>query len=126
MNTEAMRVNESLPSYTVRIRTPDGVLFATIAERDSVPVRVDVTIGKAGSGLGAWCAALSALATRILITSDQGIYAVIEELSQISSDRIEMNDGGVVCRSGPQGVALALQKYRGEKFSELEQKRKKR
>lgn len=115
--TNALRDNEVLPCYSEMIDTPDGKMWVTIVERNGVPVQVIVSIGKTGSYTMAWANAASLLITRLLefIT----IHQVIQELSGIATGRLAYLTGGDKCRSGPEGIAIALLRYRKEKYSEL-------
>lgn len=98
------------PSVTIRIRTPDGTLFAIINERDNKPESFMLKIGKAGLAVGAWANALGAVMT-LAIEKGATLDELINTLANITSDRsartIESN-----CRSGPEGVWMALVRYR--------------
>lgn len=88
----------------------------TIIERNGQPVQVLINIGKTGNNTMAWADAIGRIITRML--EHLTIYNVIEELSGITSGRLTYSNRGNVCRSGPEGVAMALLEYRKEKFNE--------
>lgn len=111
-----IEVTSALPSYTIRQDSPDGRLFVHVIERDGTPVEVRVNIGKAGTNMAAWADAIGRLITRLL--PHIGIHGVIEELSGITSQGIRLLEKGNVCRSGPEGIAIALMIQRRAKFEE--------
>lgn len=111
-----IEVSESLPSYTIRQDSPDGRLFVHVVEKDGRPVEVRINIGKAGTNMAAWADAMGRLITRLLPVI--GIHGVIEELSGITSQGIRLLEKGSVCRSGPEGIAIALLVQRRTKFEE--------
>lgn len=103
------------PTFSIKVDTPDGKMFVHILEdKDGLPVRVLINIGKAGTNLAAWADATSRLVTMMLKYAS--IYIIIEELSGITSSRFSLLAHGEVVRSGPEGIARALLKYRNEKF----------
>lgn len=111
-----IEVSEALPSYTIRQDSPDGRLFVHVVEKDGRPVEVRINIGKAGTNMAAWADAIGRLITRLLPVI--GIHGVIEELSGITSQGIRLLEQGNVCRSGPEGIAIALLIQRRAKFEE--------
>lgn len=100
-------------NYTFSLPTPDGDANIVIIEDEDSIVRVDIMIGKAGSSVAAWCNGFSRMLSFAL---QQGVPldAVIEELSDIASDRFQFKDG-VPIRSGPEAMAIAFKKYRALK-----------
>lgn len=114
--TNALRPDETLPAYSIHVSTPDGEMWVTIIERKEQPVQVFISIGKAGSNVMAWAEATGRIITRML--EHLSIYEVITELSGITSGRLVYGMRGAVCRSGPEGIAIALMEYRKEKFNE--------
>lgn len=101
-------------NYTFSLPTPDGDATIVISEHsDGKIYRVDITIGKAGSSVAAWCNGFSRMLTFAL---NQGVAldAVIEELTDIASDRYQFADG-IPIRSGPEAMAIAFKKYRSLK-----------
>lgn len=122
MRTEVSMIPTSRPlptgdiyeNYTFAIPTPDGDATIIIVEdTDGSIHRVDILIGKAGSSVSAWCNGFSRMLTFAL---NQGVPLdlVIEELSDIASDRYQFADG-VPIRSGPEAMAIAFKKYRAIK-----------
>ncbi len=97
----------ALPSYTVRVETPDGTEFVTIAEDEKgKPVHVSVTIGKAGTNVAAWAEALSRLLT-IALRRGIEFHRLLEEISNITSGNLRIMARGTICKSGPEGVLLS-------------------
>lgn len=117
-----IEVSKAFPSYSFRQDTPDGRLFVHVIEEDGAPIEVKINVGKAGTNLAAWADAMGRLITRML--PKVGIYGVIEELSGITSQGLMRLEKGKVCRSGPEGVAIALHAYRAEKYKENKPKRR--
>jgi hypothetical protein len=103
-----------LPSVSVRVETPEGTMFVHIVEENDMPVMVLVNIGKAGTNVAAWGDALARMVTKTL--PKIGVMGAIEELSGITSGKITRLKRGIVCRSGPEGLALALLTYSQEWF----------
>ncbi len=98
------------PSESIRIRTPDGMLYAIIVEnQDGTINHVQLSIGKAGSALSAWVHATAALIT-LAIQKGATVEELMNTLSNITSDRAPRTIEST-CRSGPEGVWMALVKY---------------
>ncbi len=98
-------------NYTFALPSPDGDATIVISEHaDGSIYRVDITIGKAGSSVAAWCNGFSRMLTFAL---NQGVSldSVISELTDIASDRYQFADG-IPIRSGPEAIAFAFKKYR--------------
>lgn len=112
----AAELPDTLPSYSVQQDTPDGRMFVHISEHNGMPVDIRINIGKAGTNLNAWGEACARLVTRLL--PKIGVHGVIEELSGITSSGLKVLEKGGICRSGPEGIALALLKYRKQKYKE--------
>ncbi len=97
-------------NYTFTLPTPDGTASIFISENSNGTIyRVDMTIGKAGSSVAAWCNALSRMTTFALRFIPLDV--VIDELEDISSDRFQLARG-IAIRSGPEALSIALQKYK--------------
>lgn len=111
-----MMDGQALPSYSVKVETPDGVMFVHIVEQDGMPHQVLINIGKAGTNVNAWGDASARLVSRML--EKLGVYGAIEELSGITTASVKHMANGESCRSGPEGIAIALLKYRSMKFRE--------
>lgn len=116
---------EVLPSVTIRVKTPDGTMFVNISERNHIPYRIDITIGKAGSAIQAWAAAASALLT-LAVRSGLNLHILIEELSNITADKITSGLDGRLIRSGPEGIVSALTIYMHDSSARLPERRRKR
>lgn len=103
-------LNNHQPNVTIRIRTPDGTLFVWVNEKDNKIESVKLQIGKAGAAVAAWADAMAAM-INLALSHGTTLDELIETLSNITSDRsartIESN-----CRSGPEGVWMALIRYR--------------
>ncbi|HEX9430864.1 MAG TPA: hypothetical protein VF944_10850 [Candidatus Bathyarchaeia archaeon] len=104
------------PTFSIKVDTPDGRMFVHILENDGLPVQVLINIGKSGTNLSAWADAVSRMVSQMLKYTS--IYVIIEELSGITSSRFIRLAQGEVIRSGPEGVAYALVKYRNRKYKD--------
>ncbi len=97
-------------NYTFTLPTPDGEANIFIIEDSSGKIaRVDIMIGKAGSSVAAWCNGFSRMLS-FALSKGVPLEEVIEELSDIASDRYQFADG-IPIRSGPEAMAIAFKKY---------------
>lgn len=107
-----------LDNEVIRVRTPDGTLFAIVVENaDGSLNSVQFTIGKAGASVAAWANALAEVMT-LSIQKGASLEELITVLSGITSQR-EARSLGSTCRSGPEGVWQALVRYKHSKFAVL-------
>lgn len=98
-------------NFTFHIPSPDGTATIIISENiDGSLYRIDMSIGKTGASVLAWCNALSRMTT-FAISAGISINKVVEELKDIATDRVSINDG-IPIRSGPEALAIALDRYR--------------
>jgi hypothetical protein len=103
-------MNDVLDAIVYRIETPDGTLFVTVgADKEGVKL-IHMSIGKTGTAAQAWADATGRLATSLLAKGD--INTVIEAVSGITADKVRTTMDGSIVRSGPEGLAVALLKYR--------------
>jgi hypothetical protein len=107
--------SESRVSFTVRVMTPDGVMFVTVVEdeklgREPKPVQVLITLGKTGSAIAAW-ANMTALLTTVLLERGVELTDVAMEISNILSDKRAPHGNGIDIRSGPEGLKYAFMRY---------------
>jgi ribonucleoside-diphosphate reductase alpha chain len=100
---------DTLPSTTVRVPTPDGIMYVSVSEFNGVPWRVDIIIGKAGSAVMAWAHSLARLSTMAL-QGGATLNELIDEIAGVTSDKLTM-DRRTEVRSGPEGVAIAFIRY---------------
>src|SRR5881628_1596462 len=104
-------MNSILPSESFRIRTPSGSLTVFVIENEDKTINsFQFFIGKAGNELSAWSSALAAI-MNLAIKNGITLEQLIDELSGITSDR-EARALGSSCRSGPEGVWMALIRYK--------------
>ena len=107
---------ESRVSFTVKVMTPDGIMFVTIVEEQangkSMPRPVDVLIvmGKTGSAISAW-ANMAALLSSMLLNRGVQLADIAKEISHILSDKRASQGIGLDIRSGPEGLKYAFMKY---------------
>ena len=105
--------------------TTDGRLYLTVVEDEAgKPIRITAEIGKAGSSLRAWTDAFSRIAC-IVLEKGGTIEDVMDELSNITTDRTVFDGKQKKIRSGPEGIVAAIQKYktaRSEAFKESDSK----
>lgn len=105
---------ELSPTVTVKVTTPDGVMFVHIMELPSgIPYKLDLSIGKAGSSVQAWAQALSRTISLCLIHG-MPITELAECVSAITTDRLSFSNNKAV-RSGPDGIAQAIIQYVADK-----------
>lgn len=109
-NVASLIPNQPYENYTFSLPTPDGDANIIIIEEANRIVRVDIMIGKAGSSVAAWCNGFSRMLS-FALSKGVPLDDVIEELSDIASDRFQFADG-VPIRSGPEAMAIAFKKYR--------------
>jgi hypothetical protein len=111
---------EKLEGYTCKVQTPDGTMFITINENASgEPVELHIHVGKSGASLQAWADALARVASLGLSLGGFSVGDLLSEISNITSDRKVRIANGSSIRSGPEGVAYAIQRYREVKWAQL-------
>lgn len=114
---------ERFTSPTVRVETPDGTMFVIFDEKDDMTlVNIRLVIGKAGSNLTAWTETVSRLLA-IALSRGATLDEILTEISTQTSDRMVYNRN-VPIRSGPEGLAYAIQKYRWDKMERIEERTK--
>lgn len=105
-------------SVVSKIRTPDGTMFVNVLENiDGEPIGIIINIGKSGSSVAAWAQALASICTAALQNGTK-LEALLTELSCVTSTG-SARSSEVVVTSGPEGLYVALLKYRRTKFEEL-------
>ena len=110
-----MKNREELPSRTIEVNTPDGVLYYTICEsEENIPIKVISTFGKAGSALAAWAQAVDIL-VNMLLEKKTPISEIIDNLSNITNSRTIKTNVGVRVGSGPEGIVIAFLEYKRQK-----------
>lgn len=104
----------SRESYTVRVMTPDGIMFVTIVEDANngrpKPAEILITIGKTGSAITAWANA-AAILTSLLLRNGVSVADISMQISNILSDSRTSTKSGIEIRSGPEGLQYALTRY---------------
>lgn len=100
-------------AYTIKVESPDGVMFVHCTERNDKLVHVLINIGKAGSAISAWADAMGRMITSALV--HQPLSVIIDELSNITADRVTRTDSGIFVKSGPEAVFYALMIYNSHK-----------
>ena len=118
----AVRVMRDRPrqiqGITERVHTGHGNMYVTINfQEEGKPFEVFSTLGKAGGCDSAQLEAISRLAS-LALRSGVGVQDVVEQLKGITC--CPFWDEGTLVRSGPDAVALALQRFveRGEEETE--------
>jgi len=123
-NNRDLAKEVSRPSFTVKVMTPDGVMFVTVVEEDNPisneaePAQILITIGKTGSAIAAW-ANMAALLISTLLQENISISDVIMTISNILSDGISTHKEGIEIRSGPEGLQYALTRYNEDRQNRL-------
>lgn len=117
------RPDNFFSSETVRVSTPDGTMFVNIMEDErGEPIHIIINVGKAGHSVGAWACAMAELCTVLLKDGKNTISDLIVHLSGITTNKHLRHMNGAVCRSGPEGLVIALLKYRDGKFADTVRK----
>lgn len=107
-------------NYSFWVASPDGTITVIVAEnKDNSPCAIFIHVGKTGSPIAAWADATARAVTRCF---DGGatLEQVIEDISNITTDKFRANPSGYVCRSAVEAVAIALLRYRQHKIETLE------
>ena len=98
-----------IQGITERVHTGHGNMYVTINfQEEGKPFEVFSTLGKAGGCDSAQLEAISRLAS-LALRSGVGVDDVVEQLKGITC--CPFWDEGTLVRSGPDAVALALQRY---------------
>lgn len=114
------RPDHIFSSETVRVTTPDGTMFVNIMEDSKGnPVQIQLNVGKAGNSVAAWAFAMATLCTMLLSSGKYSINDLIAHLSGITTNKHLRHMDGVRCSSGPEGLVIALLKYRDGKFADM-------
>lgn len=117
---------DSLPSSSIKVTTPDGTMFVHIIDHpiSGAPLKIDITLGKAGSSVQSWAQALSRAIT-LALRAGVNIGAILEEVSAITTDKLSFSNNRAV-RSGPDGIAQAILIYMANKSPTLRTRRRRR
>lgn len=124
MHNRDLSKEVSRPSFTVKVMTPDGVMFVTIVEEDDLisnspePVQILIALGKTGSAIAAW-ANMAAVLTSSLLQEGMTISDIMMTISNILSDGISQQKTGIDIRSGPEGLQYALTRYNEDRQNRL-------
>jgi hypothetical protein len=115
MKMNLMKDQRTYNSVTYKVNSPAAPLYIHILEDElGNPKMIQINAGKCGSEVSACCNALSLLASRLLELHN-GFDMLLEDFSSITTDKLVRNSGGLVCRSIPEGIFVALMRYRNEK-----------
>ena len=121
MSSAFKQLENTYNSEVIRVRTPNGTLFAFFLENaDGTLNSIQLTIGKAGNDISPWAMAVAELMTKLIQTGST-LEDLIVLMSGLTSGR-EARAIGSTCRSGPEGVWQALMRYKRGKFEELNEK----
>lgn len=93
--------------------SPDGTMNIVIDELDDkehTPVAIHIYIGKAGTSIRAWAAAMENIMTFLLVNGHD-IGQIIILLSNLTSDKWITLSNNVQMKSSPQAIGYALQRY---------------
>lgn len=107
------------PNVTIAVATPAASLFIEITEDEfGKPIRIYINAGKCGSEMAAQASAMSEMATLIL-ERENGFNDLLSHLSGITSSDTRTDSNGIKVRSVPEGLYVALMKYKQLKYNEL-------
>lgn len=111
-----------LVSY--RKETPDGTLFVQIFEDDNGELMgLDLQIGKSGSSIRSYLSVISGL-INLSIEKKISIHSVLEIISNQTSDKIRVIDGGKKqVKSAMEALFYVLTAYNAEKYAEEDEKK---
>jgi hypothetical protein len=112
---------DKMESYVYQIDAPSGRFFVDISENIDTgrPIAVVIQGLKNGSPLAAWAQALMRMCTRALVNGDAEIADILNELSDITTDKARRNADGITARSDIEGFVVALQAYQTDKLREM-------
>ena len=110
-------MTDTLPSYTIRVETPDGAMYCTIMEIENEPVELKIHIGKTGASIYAWTAALAEV-INLALKNGVSLNDIAIAISSITTEKLRRLENGVTIKSGPEGVVYCILKYIREKKKE--------
>lgn len=102
-----------LTGYTAKVQSPDGTLFVTVCESQGKSEfernanEVHLHIGKSGASVQAWAEAVARVTT-LALRAGVPLESIIEEVSNIATDRISPTGGA---RSGPEAFGFGLLRF---------------
>lgn len=116
-----LQENKLYANETILVRTPIGNITVSIVEDKGKPIHLFIHGGKNGSELSAYCDSIARLGSDLL-KMENGLDRIMEHLSSISTGRSTIDyTTGIECRSGAEGIYIALTKYKNHKYKELMQ-----
>lgn len=119
MEGSMLEKNEFYNSYRIKVRSPAASIYIVITEdANNRPIMIQSFGSKAGNELAANIFSLASLATEIL-QSENGFIKLMERLSNTTTDKSVLNDNGIICRSAPDALYIALNIYRNIKHDEV-------
>lgn len=119
MHKEEGGIGEAYPTVNIRQPTPEGDVFVHITEIDDKPYEIRVNLGKTGTNTQAWAFAVAKLCTFVLQSASGNIDTIIELLSEITTGSVRMLPYNKKCRSGVEGMKMALMIYKRSKYEKL-------
>lgn len=113
--------NRQYINDTILVRTPIGAITVVVVEDNGKPVHLFIYGGKNGTELSAYCDSIARLGSELLQYKN-GLDKIMEHLSSISTGMTTKDYAtGVECRSGAEGIYIALMKYKQHKYQDLMQ-----
>lgn len=105
-------------SSNVRVRAPDGDFYIILLEdKEGEVFKIECHVGKNGSSVRAWSSALCNILSHQLEAKKITLEDIVRQTVAITSDRSVLNiSSGLICRSGPEAIGLAIQSYLTDKF----------
>lgn len=114
-----LQENKKYINSTILVRTPIGNITVIIVEDHGKPVHLFIHGGKNGTELSAYCDSIARLGSELL-HYENGLDKIMEHLSSISTGAsIKDYVTGVECRSGAEGIYIALSKYKTDKYQQM-------
>ncbi len=97
-------------AYSIGVKSPVGKVFVHCTEDANGKLdHIIINIGKAGSEIAAWADSLSRMLNMSL--QSKSLSQIIDELSNITADKVVRTETGVYITSGPEAVFYALMLY---------------
>lgn len=116
-----LQENKAYINDTILVRTPVGNITVIVVEDNGKPVHLFIHGGKNGTELSAYCDSIARLGSELL-QYENGLDKIMEHLSSISTGMSTKDyTTGIECRSGAEGIYIALTKYKNNKYKELMQ-----
>jgi hypothetical protein len=114
-----LKEKEFYKHISIAVQTPAATMFVFVIEdNEGKPSKIMIEAGKCGSEIAAQSSVMAEMATKLL-ENEGGFEQLLTMLSSVTTSNSRDNRG-ILVRSCPEGLYLALIKYRQAKFIEME------